>query len=185
MNYKKMSLRALMLGFMAVLFAGFTSCSSSDDDENKTVEENNAPTSGVLSCSFEPSEDELALCNITAEYTDASGKIQTEEITGKWEKKITFTTLPTKVSVTLKHSLKANVELSKESYHFGGLWDDVVYAIKKDGSKYWPIQMGPRLIHNNAVGKAKVEDFITRTAVLKTISYTISNKPNEDGSYIY
>ncbi len=45
MNYKKMSLRALMLGFMAVLFAGFTSCSSSDDDENKTVEENNAPTS--------------------------------------------------------------------------------------------------------------------------------------------
>lgn len=68
---------------------------------------------------FTPSEGDLLLCDVTVEYTDASGKLQTETITGEWKKQIKFASLPANGTIAIKRSLKANVELAKDHYKFG------------------------------------------------------------------
>ncbi len=115
MSYKKMKLRALMLGLMAILFAGFVSCSNSDDEED-----NPQPTevAGIaFTLDVESSEDELAIGNVVIEYLDANGKNLTESITEKkWNKTIYFYKLPANVAYTIKHSMKEGVELNKDKY---------------------------------------------------------------------
>lgn len=54
-----------------------------------------------------------------AEYTDENGATKTEAITAtKWKKQINFSSLPAKGLISIKRTLKANVELEKKSYQF-------------------------------------------------------------------
>ena len=119
MNYKKMTFRASMLGLIVMLFAGLVSCSSDDDDKNIPVEETKVPTTGAIVFLYAATEDELSICDMIAEYTDENGATKTEAITAtKWKKQINFSSLPAKGLISIKRTLKANVELEKKSYQF-------------------------------------------------------------------
>ncbi len=117
-----------MLVLVTVLLAGFASCSKSDDDNTKTTPKEDTSTKEdtqtkeMTGCTFtinvEASEDELAIGNVTIEYLDENGKIQTDSIKEKkWSKTLTYNTFPAKVAYTLKHKLKEGIELSKDSYY--------------------------------------------------------------------
>lgn len=186
MNYKKMSLRAMMLALVVGLFAGFTSCSNSDDNNSSTsTEDTSIPVSGVMQCNFEPSEDQLAIFDFTVEYTDESGQTKTEAITGAWEKKVTFKTLPAKASLTIKRTLKPNVELTKDSYNVGRSLTANVLALKADGTKAGLGKTPASGSIKSAIGKDKVEKYAQEKAVVISFSYTISNKANAEGEYVY
>ena len=118
MNYKKMTFRASMLGLIVMLFAGLVSCSSDDDDKNIPVEETKVPTTGAIVFLYAATEDELSICDMIAEYTDENGATKTEAITAtKWKKQINFSSLPAKGLISIKRTLKANVELEKKSHY--------------------------------------------------------------------
>lgn len=186
MNYKKMSLRATMLALVAVLFAGFVSCSKSDDNNNSSTpsEGTSTPVSGIMECKFAPSEDQLTIFDFTAEYTDESGQVKTETITGEWEKKVIFKTLPAKATLTIKRALKPNVELTKDSYNVGSSFTANVQALKADGKN---ASFGKPLSTSSksSIGKDKVERYAAEKAVVHSFSYTISNKANAEGEYVY
>lgn len=123
MNFKKKTMRAMMLGLATVLFAGFVSCSSSDDDDNKPLPPTPEPptvemTGVAFSINVEASPDELAMTDVTIEYLDEDGTTKTENITErKWSKTFNYTKFPADVAFTVKHSMKENVELTKEQYY--------------------------------------------------------------------
>ncbi len=163
----------------------FTACSS-DDDSSKNDAEASTPVTGVMMCYFEPSEDELTLFDVTVEYTDASGKQQTETITGAWKKTITYTTLPVNVSMVVKQSLKPNVEMTKDSYKLGGQVSCLLHALKSDGeSAHIYGSVIPNSVFNLTYPKGKVETYATKHATLVNYAYTISNKANSEGAYIW
>lgn len=111
-----MILRTLMLALVAVLFAGFTSCSKSSDDEPKSKE----LTGFTLTIDVATTEDELAVGNLVIEYLDENGKKQAENITKtQWSKTLTFKNFPATTAYSLKHSMKDGVTLSKEKYNLG------------------------------------------------------------------
>ncbi len=185
MNYKKMSLRATMLALAVILFAGFTSCSSSDDNNNSTsTEDTSIPVSGIIQCKFTPSEDQLTIFDFTVEYTDESGQSKTETITGAWEKEVTFKTLPAKATLSIKRSLKANVELTKDSYHVGYSLSTNILTLKANGQSAGDGKLfstSPKF----SIEMDKVEQYAKEKAVVYSFSYTISNKANAEGEYIY
>ncbi len=183
-----MSLRATMLTLVAVLFAGFTSCSKSDDSSTPSETTSSVPVSGVMECEFTPSEDELTVFGFTAEYTDESGQTKTEEIAGKWSKRVTFKSLPAKASLTITRSLKPNVELTKDKYTFGTSVSTSIYALKADGTKAGVGQAPSSGSLKETMAKDKVElhkEIKMKKPVVFSFSYTISNKANAEGEYVY
>lgn len=174
----------MMLALVTVLLAGFASCSKSDDDNN-TSKQNTTATSGLMSFDFVPTEDDLIVYDITAEYTDASGKQQTETITGEWKKSVTFTTLPAKASLVIKMALKANVVLSKDEYKVGYKITPKFQALNAEGgildfAGYTPSE---EYSYYKDKGKEGLEEYAKLTVI--SYSYTISSTPNAKGKYIY
>ncbi len=182
MNFTKMNFRALMLSLSVMLFAGsMVSCSS--DDNSKDDPTTLIPTTGVMKCSFEPSEDMLTLFDITVEYTDASGKQQTENITGTWNKTITYTTLPVNATMVVKQALKSNVEMTKDSYKFTYKSNCSCTSLYSDGSI---ADNGPTTPETTTftVDKEKVAE-LAKDPILAEYSYTISNEKNSAGRYVW
>lgn len=144
MIYKKMSLRAMMLALAAVLVAAFASCSKSDGDKE---DEDIPAAKATVTYEFEPCADELEFFDMTAQYLDGSGTMQTETITGKWKKEITYTTLPAKVKIIISHAIKPNVELTKETYLFDYKYTRDIKAYSANGvlldSETRPYQPNP------------------------------------------
>lgn len=187
MNFTMMKFRAMMLCLLVMLFAGsLISCSSDDDDSPKRetpTEDTEVPTSGTAMFYFTPSEGDLLLCDVTIEYTDASGKLQTETITGEWKKQIKFASLPANGTIAIKRSLKANVELAKDHYKFGYTEQSVFYANYASGAK--PAGHNHGSSANISIGKDKVEHYVVdRHPVIISYSYTIDKKKDSDGSFV-
>ena len=158
MNYKKMTFRASMLGLIVMLFAGLVSCSSDDDDKNIPVEETKVPTTGAIVFLYAATEDELSICDMIAEYTDENGATKTEAITAtKWKKQINFSSLPAKGLISIKRTLKANVELEKKSYQFSSHSLLITVAIFDQNKKTVDSATSGSTNSYLSVGKDKVE----------------------------
>ncbi len=189
MNITKMNFRAMMLCLLVVLFAGsMVSCSGDDDNSGDETpgDDTSVPVAGAMSCDFVPTDDELALFDVTAEYTDASGKVQTEVITGEWKKTVTFTSLPANATLTIRQSLKSDVKLTKESYKLGGKMTYGFSALNSAGKAVsFKGTLLPETVHNLSIGKDRVEEFATKNPVLADYAYTISNKANSEGYFIW
>lgn len=130
MNYKKMSMRALLLSCVTVLFTGFASCGSSNDVPEPPSTE---ITGFDLTIDIVSTRDELAVGNVTIEYLDENGKVQTENITEqKWSKTIKYNKFPANVAYTIKHSMKEGIELSKDEYTLGMEIKPTCYVVFSD-----------------------------------------------------
>ena len=85
----------------------FTSCSK--DDDEKTSGEDLTPVAAVMDYALTVGDDMLNTLNLTVEYYDANGKVQTETLTQKrWTKNIRAK-LPAKLGVRLKAQLKDGI----------------------------------------------------------------------------
>lgn len=170
MNYKKMTFRASMLGLIVMLFAGLVSCSSDDDDKNIPVEETKVPTTGAIVFLYAATEDELSICDMIAEYTDENGATKTEAITAtKWKKQINFSSLPAKGLISIKRTLKANVELEKKSYQFSNHSLLITIAIFDQNKKAVDSATSGSTNSYFSVGKDKVEEYIKKRVLILII----------------
>lgn len=91
----------------------FTACGS-DDEENNNPAGDTTPVGAVMEYSLETSDAMLATFDLTVEYYDAAGKVQTEPMTQKtWTKKVTAK-LPATLGARLKAQLKSGVDVSTQ-----------------------------------------------------------------------
>lgn len=184
MNYKKMTFRASMLGLIVMLFAGLVSCSSDDDDKNIPVEETKVPTTGAIVFLYAATEDELSICDMIAEYTDENGATKTEAITAtKWKKQINFSSLPAKGLISIKRTLKANVELEKKSYQFSSHSLLITVAIFDQNKKTVDSATSGSTNSYLSVGKDKVEEYIKKESSNTYYSYVLDKEKNAQDSY--
>lgn len=186
MNFTKMNFRAMMLSLLVMLFAGsVVSCSSDNGDNSKDEPSVSIPAKGVMECYFKPSGDNLTLFDITVEYTDATGKVQTETITGEWNKTITYTTLPVNATMVVKQSLKPNVELTKDTYKVSCYENCFCTSLYSNGSigDYCGSKV-PQL-SDFTIRKDDVAKYAEKNTILVKYAYTFSNKKNSDGKYIW
>lgn len=101
----------------AMISTVFTACS--DDDDKDSAPDTKA-VAAVMTCKMDVSDDILAALDLTVEYYDADGKVQSEKMTKKeWEKEIR-TTLPATLGARLKAKLKPDFDVtSDQKFAFG------------------------------------------------------------------
>lgn len=100
----------------------FTACGSDDDDNNNPVD-NTTPVAAVMDYSLTVGDDMFNYLDLTVEYYDADGKVQTEQMTGKTWNKNVKAKLPATLGARLKMQVKSNVnpatlEKFTESYKY-------------------------------------------------------------------
>ena len=118
MNMLKNKLHRLPYCLMAI--AALTlSAGCSKDDPVEDVDEINVVAYASYTVKLDYPADELALFDITAEYTSTTGGMTTETINGAWSKTIDFRTFPADFSLTVRLKLKEGVELTKDHYELG------------------------------------------------------------------
>ncbi|MBQ6653611.1 MAG: hypothetical protein IJM81_09535 [Prevotella sp.] len=111
-------MRKILMTLAAVLCCAmtttvFTACGS-DDDDNTTKPDDTTPVGAVMDYSLETSDAMLATFDLTVEYYDANGKVQTEPMTQKtWTKKVSAK-LPATLGARLKAQLKSGVDVSTQ-----------------------------------------------------------------------
>ena len=111
-------MRKILMTLAAVLCCAmtttvFTACGS-DDDDNTTKPDDTTPVEAVMDYSLETSDAMLATFDLTVEYYDAAGKVQTEPMTQKtWTKKVSAK-LPATLGARLKAQLKFGVDVSTQ-----------------------------------------------------------------------
>ena len=102
-----MTLAAVMC--CAMISTVFIACS--DDDDNDSADKTKA-VAAVMNCKMDVSDDILAALDLTVEFYDADGKVQSEKMTQKvWEKEIR-TKLPATLGARLKAKLKPDFDVT-------------------------------------------------------------------------
>lgn len=107
MKAKKLLLATLTVMCAIVLTTVFTFCSK-DDDDNKTTDDNK-PTAAVMDYSLTVGDDMFNYLDLTVEYYDANGKVQSEQMTEKTWKKTVQANLPATLGARLKMQVKSSV----------------------------------------------------------------------------
>jgi len=106
-------MKKMMMTFAAVLCCAmtmtvFTACGNDDDDN--TQKPDNTPVTVQMNYVVETTQATLNIADVTVEYYDADGKIQSEALTGeKWQKSIQHK-LPATAGIHLKAPLKAGFD---------------------------------------------------------------------------
>ena len=89
----------------------FTACGGDDDDNSNTQKPDNSLVAVQMNYVIETTQATLNIADVTVEYYDADGKIQSEALTGeKWQKSIQHK-LPATVGIHLKAPLKAGFDV--------------------------------------------------------------------------
>lgn len=182
MNYKEKNLRALMLALVAVLLTGFTSCSKSDDNNgDNTTKENTVPVAAIVKFAYTATQEELSICDVIAEYTDADGKNQSEAITTtSWTKSITYSSLPANGTISIKRTLKENAELTQDEYNFTK--ESPIQEVELYNSEKVKIATEKLRSYSRAsytLGKDDLAEFLEHYDF--SYSYTLDTKMNSEG----
>lgn len=107
----------------------FTACSNVDNSGEPSVEAYAKATKTIAGYSFHTSEEMLAALDLTIEYYDNRGKIQTEALTSKGFSFSLETGLPSTVGACLKAKLKEGVDLSGvENFTMSSYFSYYAYA---------------------------------------------------------
>ena len=95
--------------YCAMISSVFIACS--DDDDKDSAPDTKA-VAAVMNCKVNVGDDMLAALDLTVEYYDADGKVQSEKMTKKeWEKEIR-TKLPATLGARLKAKLKPDFDVT-------------------------------------------------------------------------
>ena len=193
MDYMKKILRAFAFAFAAVVVAVFSGCSKSDDGEatpttDPSAQGGNTTTAlyGMLYCNFTPSADEVAMFDITAEYTDETGNLKKDTVTGAWKKTVVYKTLPVKPTLTIKQALKPGAgysETANVGFELSCLFSVVSNGKNPFGDKgYYSDGNGSYFRGKN---KEQFDKWMTMYATIVDRTFTISNTPDESGYYVF
>ena len=91
----------------------FTACGS-DDEENNNPASDTTPVAAVMDYTLTVGDDMVNYLDLTVDYYDADGKVQTEPMTQKtWTKKVSAK-LPATLGARLKAQLKSGVDVSTQ-----------------------------------------------------------------------
>ena len=95
----------------AMMTSMFTSCTK-DDNVDPTPADDTKPVAGIMNYSLTVGDDMVNYLDLTIEYYDAAGKVQSEQMTQKtWTKKVKAA-LPAKLGMRLNLKLKNGVDPS-------------------------------------------------------------------------
>lgn len=107
MKKKLMAIAAVFC--CAMTMTVFTACG--DDDDNPYID-NKKPVAVLMNYSFTTTSETLNVFDLTIEYYDANGAIQTEQMTNaQWNKSLR-TKIPTTVGARLKAKVKSGVDVA-------------------------------------------------------------------------
>lgn len=107
---KIMMTLAVVLCCAMFVTVAFTACGD-DNDVNTPANENKA-TAVVMNCDLTVNDDMFNYLDLTVEYYDTNGKVQSEPMTAKNWKKTIQTKLPATLGARLKLQLKSDVDPS-------------------------------------------------------------------------
>jgi hypothetical protein len=139
----------------------FTACG---DDDDKTPEEDNKAAAAVFKFNLKIGNDMLNALDLTVDYYDASGKLQSEAVTsGTWTKTVKAS-LPTTLGARLNIKLKGGVDPANISV----MNEDVIYSydIKVLTASGKELNEGKTDVVNKAypVPGNKLADWVTKHA---------------------
>ena len=181
MNVTKDKLQNLIYGFLAIAAVAIaTGCSNDDDDNGDDVISDKVVASASYTLDLSYTEDQLALFDISAEYTSPKGEKVTEPITKEWSKTVKFDAFPSTFTLVVTQKLKEGVELTKERYKLGCKKKETTIALYADGSVADNKMTGNET--NLTVGADKIEQYAEEHKEDHNISFTISL--NEDKSNV-
>lgn len=119
---KKIIMASVAIICMTMISVSLTSCGGDDDKTNPVVD--NKPVAGVIECSLTVGDDMFDKFNLSVEYYDENGKVQTETLTKTtWEKRVMNKNLPATLGFRLLVKAKDGVDYSTlakvtESYRY-------------------------------------------------------------------
>lgn len=110
MNFKHFFGAALTVMCALVMSTTLTACGSDDDNDSKGGGDDFKPVAASLNATLSVGDDLIKYFDLTVDYYDADGKLQSEPLKDtKWEKKIKAS-LPATLGVRLKAQLKDGVD---------------------------------------------------------------------------
>ena len=110
MNFKHLFGAALTVMCALVMTTTLTACGGDDDNESKGGGDNRKPVAASLNATLTAGDDLMKYFDLTVDYYDANGKLQSEPLKeAKWEKTIKAS-LPATLGVRLKAQLKDGVD---------------------------------------------------------------------------
>jgi methionine-rich copper-binding protein CopC len=131
-------MKKIMMTLAAVLCCAmtttvFTACGSDDDDKSEPA--SNKPVAAVMDFTLSVSDDMVDKANLTVEYYDANGKVQTETLTKKdWTKSVQAK-LPATFGIRLMVKAKEGVDYaSLEKFTESYTYSYSVYPVNASGT---------------------------------------------------
>jgi major membrane immunogen (membrane-anchored lipoprotein) len=110
MNFKHFFGAALTVMCALVMSTTLTACGDDDDNGSKGGGDDYKPVAASLNATLSVGDDLIQYFDLTVDYYDADGKLQSEPLNeAKWEKKIKAS-LPVTLGVRLKAQLKDGVD---------------------------------------------------------------------------
>lgn len=110
MNFKHLFGAALTVMCALVMTTTLTACGGDDDNDSKGGGDNHKPVAASLNATLTAGDDLMKYFDLTVDYYDANGKLQSEPLKeAKWEKTIKAS-LPATLGVRLKAQLKDGVD---------------------------------------------------------------------------
>ena len=110
MNFKHLFGAALTVMCALVMTTTLTACGGDDDNDSKGGGDNHKPVAASLNATLTAGDDLMKYFDLTVDYYDANGKLQSEPLKeAKWEKTIKAS-LPATLGVCLKAQLKDGVD---------------------------------------------------------------------------
>ena len=110
MNFKHLFGAALTVMCALVMTTTLTACGGDDDNDSKGGGDNHKPVAASLNATLTAGDDLMKYFDLTVDYYDANGKLQSEALKeAKWEKTIKAS-LPATLGVRLKAQLKDGVD---------------------------------------------------------------------------
>ena len=183
MNVTKDKLQNLIYGFLAIAAVAIaTGCSNDDDDNGDDIISDKVVASASYTLDLSYTEDQLALFDISAEYTSPKGEKVTEPITKEWSKTVKFDAFPSTFTLVVTQKLKEGVELTKESYKIGSKKIETVKVLYADGREAYNKLSGSDNNPAYSLGADKIEQYAEKKREDHNISFTISL--NEDKSNV-
>ena len=110
MNFKHFFVAALTVMCALIMTTTLTACGGDDDNDSKGGGDSNKPVAASMNATLTVGDDLIKYFDLTVDYYDANGKLQSEPMKeAKWEKTIKAS-LPATLGVRLKAQLKDGVD---------------------------------------------------------------------------
>ncbi len=111
---KKNLMRSMFVLLTAIISFQFISCSDDDDPQTPPQEEN---LTAEVRYYIDDMKDLFSLVDITVDYTDENGDIQTEAVTSlPWKKELPTVEVPFNPSMTIYYKMKEGIQFDQTSY---------------------------------------------------------------------